>query len=318
MITPYVYPETLSDAIRYFADPDRALSFLAQLRWPEGARCVHCSADRPSFLKTRRIWKCRACKTQFSVKLGTIFEDSPLGLDKWLPALWLIANAKNGISSYELHRALHVTQKSAWFMLHRIRLAMRAKSFEKLNGTLEIDESYIGGKAGNMHKAKRERVLKHPQKAKAAVVGILRRGAKGTSSVRAAVTHEVTKPALQRYVREHIEAGSTVYTDAYLSYKGLDRDYVHDTIDHGIAYVRGETHTQGLENFWSLLKRTIKGTYVSVDPFHLLRYLDEQVYRFNARKRTDGERFREVIRQIIGKRVTYSALIGKDLSPATA
>ncbi len=317
MITPYKLPESLSDAVRYFADSDRAFSFLAQLRWPDGAACVHCGADKPIFLKTRRIWKCRSCRKQFSVKVGTIFEDSALGLDKWLPALWLIANCKNGVSSYEVGRSLKVTQKTAWFMLHRIRTGMRSKSFGKWDGALEVDETFVGGKAGNMHKGKKERVLAHPQKAKAAIVGILRRGPKGASRVRAVVTPQVTKPVLQRYVREHIEAGSAVYTDAYLSYKGLDRDYCYDTIDHGVAYVRGEIHTQGLENFWSLLKRAIKGTYVSVDPFHLRRYLDAQVFRFNLRKHNDGERFIEVVKGIIGRRITYKQLIGADIAPAT-
>ncbi|MGQ0639794.1 MAG: IS1595 family transposase [Gemmatimonadaceae bacterium] len=318
MITPYKLPESLSEAVRYFADVDRAFTFMAHLRWPDGTRCVHCDADKPIFLSTRRIWKCRSCRKQFSVKLGTIFEDSALGLDKWLPALWLIANCKNGVSSYEVARALKVTQKSAWFMLHRIRTAMRAKSFGKWEGgEFEVDESFIGGKAGNMHPAKKKRVLAHPQKAKAAIVGILRRGPNGTSRVRAAVTPKVTKPVLQQYVREHIEAGSAVYTDAYLSYKGLDRDYIHDTIDHGVAYVRGNAHTQGLENFWSLLKRAIKGTYVSVDPFHLRRYVDAQAFRFNARAANDGQRFIEVVKGIIGRRITYKQLIGADISPAT-
>jgi len=320
MITPYKLPESLSDAVRYFADADRAFAFMAQLRWPNGARCVHCDADKPIFLKTRRIWKCRSCRKQFSVKVGTIFEDSALGLDKWLPALWLIANCKNGVSSYEVARALKITQKSAWFMLHRIRTAMRAKSFGGKwgGGEFEVDETFVGGKAGNMHPAKKERVLKAGHSAKSAIVGILRRGPNGTSRVRAAVTPKVTKPVLQKYVRQHLEAGSNVYTDAYLSYSGLHTDYRHDTIDHGVAYVRGKAHTQGLENFWSLLKRAIKGTYVSVDPFHLGRYLDAQVFRFNLRKHNDGERFIEVVKGIIGRKLTYKKLIGADLSSAPA
>lgn len=317
MITPHKFPESLSEACRYFADPDRAFSFLAQLRWPEGTICVHCKADRPIFLKTRHIWKCRECRKQFSVKVGTIFEDSALGLDKWLPALWLIANCKNGVSSYEVGRTLKVTQKTAWFMLHRIRTAMRSRSFGKWEGSLEIDETFVGGKAGNMHKGKRERVQQHAQTMKAAVVGILRRGPNGTSRVRAAVTPRVTKRALQRYVRAQVKAGSALYTDAFLSYKGLGSDYKHSTIDHGVAYVRGDTHTQGLENFWSLLKRAIKGTYVSVDPFHLRRYVDAQVFRFNARKANDGQRFMAVVKGIIGRRLTYKKLIGADIAPAT-
>jgi transposase-like protein len=149
-------PKNLLEAVRYFADLDVATDFVAKLRWPNGPVCPKCgSADKHSYLTTRRIWKCKACKKQFSVKVGTIFEDSALGLDKWLPAVWLIANSKNGISSHELGRALGTTQKSAWFMLHRIRLAMRSGSFEMMNGTVEVDETYIGGKARNMHKGER-------------------------------------------------------------------------------------------------------------------------------------------------------------------
>src|SRR5260221_1742251 len=148
-------PESLSEAIVYFADPDVSLQFLQFLRWPKGVSCYHCKAPKPMFLKTRRIWKCRVCRKQFSVKMGMIFGESPLGLDKWLPAIWLLANAKNGISSYEVARALGVTQKTAWFMLSRIRLAMQSKSFEKLSGEVEADETCIGGKRANMHKSKR-------------------------------------------------------------------------------------------------------------------------------------------------------------------
>jgi transposase-like protein len=313
-------PQTLAEAVRYFADPDLALQFVRDLRWPNGVACPYCNTGSPSFLKTRRIWKCRnaGCRKQFSVKVGTIFEDSALGLDKWLPALWMLANCKNGISSYELHRALKVTQKTAWFMLHRIRTAMRTRSFGKWDGgEFEVDETFVGGKAGNMHKHKRERVLKHPQKAKAAIVGILRRGPKGKSRVRADVTPDVTKPTLQRYVREQVAAGNALYSDAFLSYSGLHQEYKHDTVDHGVAHVRGKVHTQGLENFWSLLKRTIRGTYVSVDPFHLFRYLDEQVFRFNLRGGNDGERFVNVVKDIIGRRITYKRLIGADLAPGT-
>src|SRR3954470_10518811 len=180
-------PTTLVQAIRYFADPDVSLAFLAGLRWPEGVTCPRCNSDKNSFLSTRRIWKCKGCQKQFSVKLGTIFEDSPIGLDKWLPAIWLIVNAKNGISSYELHRALGVTQKTAWFMLHRIRLAMQTQTFAKMSGDVEVDETYIGGKARFMHPERKDRMLKGRRggtTGKAAVMGLLSRNErKGHSSV---------------------------------------------------------------------------------------------------------------------------------------
>jgi transposase-like protein len=314
MSNPTAAPKTLLQAIRYFADPDVALNFLASLRWPDGPSCPRCGSLEHSFLKTRRIWKCKACQRQFSVKLGTIFEDSPIGLDKWLPCLWMIANDKNGISSYEVGRALGVTQKTAWFMLHRIRLAMQTETFAKMGGDVEVDETYIGGKRGNQPKARQRRIgftgSSHP--GKVAVMGLLERhGHDGYSKVRTAViTTGMKKPSVQGMVRDRVEPGSNVYTDALRSYVGLDRDYIHQFIDHAEKYVEGQVHTNGLENFWSLVKRALKGTYISVEPFHLFRYLDEQVFRFNARKTDDANRFTAVLRNAPGRRLTYKALIG--------
>ncbi|MGI8497143.1 MAG: IS1595 family transposase [Gemmatimonadaceae bacterium] len=323
MLKQYAAPTTLSEAIRYFADADRSLAFVVQLRWPKGVTCPHCGAEKPSFLTTRRIWKCRACKKQFSVKVGTIFEDSPLGLDKWLPALWLLANAKNGISSYELARSLGVTQKSGWFMLHRIRLAMQTKSFRKMSGTVEADESYIGGKRGNMHKAKKARVAPSTGTAHmATVMGLLerKRGAKH-STVRLAHVPNTRKNQLDLQIQSHVEHGSKLFTDAHPTYRRLAKapwgdDYAHAAVDHAITYVDGQVHTNGLENFWSLLKRSIKGTYISVDPFHLFRYLDEQAYRFNERSKSDLERFVGVLGDVVSKRLTYETLISADMLPA--
>jgi len=311
-------PNTLIQAVQYFADPDRALAFIVALRWPDGVACPYCQAKEPSFLSTRRIWKCKApkCRKQFSIKVGTIFEDSPLGLEKWLPALWMIANDKNGISSYELHRALGVTQKTAWFMLHRIRAAMQTPTFGNFGGDVEADETFIGGRSRFIHKDKRARVIKAPGVwGKAAVMGLLERHGpdKKHSTVRVAVTKSLRKPALQKNIRENVEAGANIYTDDHRSYQGLEKDYIHGVIDHGEAYVRGKIHTNGLENFWSLLKRAIKGTYVSVEPFHLFRYLDEEVFRFNNRGDNDGGRFINVLRSVRGKRLTYRALIGSEL-----
>jgi transposase-like protein len=312
-------PTTLTDAIRYFADADVALAFVVELRWPEGVICHRCHVDHPSFLKTRRIWKCRSCRRQFSVKVGTIFEDSPLGLDKWLPALWMLANSKNGISSYEVARALGVTQKTAWFMLGRIRLAMQSGGFT-VEGNVEVDESFLGGKAHFMHQDKRKRMITGPGvKDKVAVLGILERprNKNVVSRIRTTVVKSRKRKALQKEVRETVKPGSHVYTDAFQSYTGLEQDDIHRVIDHAYEYVRGEVHTNGLESFWSGLKRTIKGTYISVDPFHVFRYLDEQTFRFNNRLGADGERFTDVLARIIGKRLTYRGLTGADLTPAT-
>jgi len=265
-------PETLIEAIRYFTDIDVCTEFVAAMRWPEGPVCERCGGMEHSYLATRRLWKCKACKRQFSVKVGTIFEDSPLGLDKWLPAVWLIANSKNGISSHELGRALGITQKSAWFMLHRIRLAMQDGSFDKIDGVAEVDETFIGGKARNMHKTERARKITGTGgKDKTIVVGALERGGK----VRASVIEDRTARTLQGYVRDNVTEGATVYTDALNSYTGLNRDYEHETVDHAIAYVEGQVHSNGIENFWALLKRGLHGTYISVEPFHLFRYLDD-------------------------------------------
>jgi|ERR1700690_30829 len=302
------FPETLSGAIKYFADADKALQFMVSIRWPDGkVVCPCCQKSNVAFLETRKIWKCRDTKKQFSVKVGTIFEDSPLGLDKWLPAFWMIVNAKNGISSCELGRALGVTQKTAWFMLHRIRLAMQNGSMDKLSGEVEADETYIGGKARSMNNAQRsKRGRGTGGTGKEIVMGLLQRGGK----IKLKHVAKARRNILQTEIRQQVETGSQVFTDALPSYNGLSQDYVHQAIDHAKEYVRGNVHTNGLENFWSLLKRGIRGTYISVEPFHLFRYLDEQAFRFNERENTDSGRFLKGIIGIIGRRLQYAKLIG--------
>ena len=301
-------PKTLQDAILYFSDPVRCREYVVVRRWPGGVTCPRCGNQKVKFQEKYNRWQCstRHDRRQFTVKTGTIFEDSPLGLDKWLCAMWLVVNCKNGVSSYEIHRAIGVTQKTAWFMDHRIRLALTMGSVEKLSGEVEADETFIGGKARNMHAAKRaRRITGTGGKDKTAVLGVLERGGK----VRATVVPSRKKGALQPEVRKHVEAGSALYTDALKSYEGLN-EFEHGVIDHAEKYVDGKIHTNGMENFWSLLKRSINGTYVSVEPFHLFRYLDEQVYRFNSRKLGDGERFSIAVAGILGKRVTFKQLTG--------
>lgn len=304
------FPKTLLEAIKYFSDLDTANTFMTQLRWPEGVTCPHCQGKAVSYLSTRRKWKCmnKECHKQFSVKVGTIMEDSSIGLDKWLAAIWMIANCKNGISSYEIHRALGVTQKTAWFLLHRIRLAMQTGTFEKLSGTVEVDETFIGGLSRNMHKKDRERKITGTGgSGKVIVMGLLERH----GEVRTKVICDRSQETMHGEVKCHVESGSEVMTDAHRSYQGLDAEYVHQFIDHAETYVRDNVHTNGIENFWSLLKRGIKGTYVSVEPFHLFRYLDEQTFRFNTRKGKDADRFVQTVKQIAGKRLTYEELTGK-------
>jgi transposase-like protein len=300
-------PPTLQEAIIYFASPENCLKFLAAKRWPDGVvKCPTCGSTSVSFLEKHLRWQCGSHhpKRQFSIKVGTIFEDSPLGLDKWLPAMWLITNAKNGISSWEISRALGVSQKTAWFMLHRIRLSHQGKNGGKLAGEIEVDETMIGGKARNMHASKRKN---NPFK-KAVVMGVLKRG----GEVRATVVEDRSKEVLQPIVNKHVRKGSKVYTDELISYWGLDEKYAHEVINHAEKYVDGAIHTNGLENFWSLLKRGLKGTYVAVEPFHLFRYIDEQAFRYNNRKdMTDADRFDLAVSNIVGKRITYAELTGK-------
>ncbi len=318
MNTKNTDPRTLLEAVRYFADEDVALRFVAAVRWPDGVTCPACKGKDVTLLSTRRIWKCKAkvCRRQFSVKVGTIMEDSPIPLSKWLPAMWMLANCKNGISSYEVARAIGVTQKTAWYILHRLRLAMQTKTFGKLSGVCELDETFIGGRARNMHKDKRKRVIKgRGSMGKVAVMGLLERhGPKNEhSTIRAAVVPSIRRQTLQWHARENVEPGSMVCTDALASYEGLSDAYTHGVVDHAERYVDGQVHTNGLENFWSLFKRSIKGTYVSIEPFHLFRYLDEQVNRFNNRKMSDAARFMRAAAGIVGRRLTYRDLTGAAL-----
>ncbi len=315
-------PKTLLEATRYFADPDVCLKAAIALRWQGGpVSCPTCGSEKVHFIATRQIWRCSEQheRRQFSVKIGTIMEDSPIALDKWMVAIWLLANARNGISSYELARSIGVTQKTGWFLLHRIRLAMQTGTFTKFGGHVEADETFIGGKARNMHATKRRRLGISQSRSmigKVAVMGLLERHTKddGGSQVRFKVIANRKKHQLESVVTEHVAAGANLYTDALKSYDRMsERGYIHAVIDHAEAYVDGAVHTNGLENFWSLLKRAIKGTYISIEPFHLFRYLDEQSFRFNNRKMTDAERFAHAAASIIGKRLTYKALIGADL-----
>lgn len=313
-------PTTLIEAINYFSSPDVCLDFMVNLRWPDGVACPACGRVDVRFIPTRSVWECRSKhpRRQFSVKVGTIFEDSPIGLNKWLAAIWMIANAKNGVSSYEIGRSIGVTQKTAWFMLHRIRLAMQDGDFTGMSGEVEVDETFIGGKARFMHKDKREAVVKgRGTVGKTTVIGLLERhGPDGHSAVKAKVVPNTRRRTLSPEVRRHVIPGASVYTDAHSAYTGLLSDYAHEVIDHAEAYVRGRVHTNGIENFWSLLKRAVKGTYVSVEPFHLFRYLDEESFRYNTRKTTDANRFDKASAGIVGKRLTYRRLTGAATTPA--
>src|SRR5579864_244092 len=316
-------PKTLQQAIQFFTDYENCRQFMVSVRWLDGkVRCPYCDSDKVTYLAKAKLYRCYGDhpKQKFSLKVGTVFEDSPIPLEKWLPAVWLMVNCKNGISSYELHRALGVTQKSAWFMLHRIRLAIQSKSFVKLGGPdsapIEIDETFIGGKARNMHKSKRRRlsdgVGMQGGHGKTVVIGALERGGK----IKARVIGDRKYPAVHGAVRDFVESGSAIMTDEFTGYYDLKSEYEHQFVNHLEKYVDGQVHVQGVENFWSLLKRGLGGTYVAVEPFHLFRYVDEQAFRFNNRKEgnrkmSDVERFDIALSQIAGKRLTYAELTGK-------
>jgi transposase-like protein len=310
-------PSTLQEAIIYFADPKNCREYLVTRRWSNGVECPRCGSKNVKFSEKHNRWQCASHhdRRQFTLKTGTIFEESPITLDKWLTAMWMLVNCKNGVSSYEIGRDLGVTQKSAWFMLQRLRDVMQdPNTGGKLSGEVEVDESFIGGKARNMHadvKARKIQGRRGPE-GKAIVAAVLERGGK----VRAKVVDKRKKKDLQALVREHVEPKSALYSDALKSYDGLDVDFAHQVVDHAITYVDGQVHTNGLENFWSLLKRGLRGTYVSVEPYHLFRYVDEQAFRFNNRKdMTDADRFSLAVSQITGKRVTWNQVTGKEGEP---
>jgi len=308
-------PKTLQEAIVHFSNPDNCINFLAAKRWKDGVvRCPTCGSEKVTYLKSRRVWQCktRHPKAQFSIKVGTIFEDSAIGLDKWLTAMWMVANCKNGVSSHELHRAIGVTQKTAWFMLHRIRLAMQNKGAAMLSGEVEVDETYIGGKARNIHKDRKQRAFQGKcagASGKTGVQAVLQRGGEVRTEVLSRPHHGWD---LRGNVKKHVEPGAHIFSDEAIAYFGLQADYVHEFINHAETYVQGNIHTNGLENFWSLLKRGLGGTYVSVEPFHLFRYVDEQAFRYNNRKdMTDSDRFNALATRITGRRLTFAEVTGK-------
>jgi transposase-like protein len=318
-------PKSLQEAILYFSNQDNCIDYLAIRRWPDGkVICPGCGSEKVSFNAKRRTWKCSKhhSKREFSIKVGTVMEDSPIPLDKWLTAMWMILNCKNGVSSCEIAKDVRVNQKSAWFMLHRIRLSMQDETLgSKLSGEVEADETFIGGKARNMHKnVKARRITGQGRNTddKIMVMGILERGGK----IRTKILSDRKQETLHGEVKANVETGAELYTDTFGAYKGLQSEYAHQVVDHALRYVDGRVHTNGLENFWSLLKRSLGGTYVSVEPFHLFRYLDEQSFRYNFRgtkenPMTDADRFSIAASQLVGKRITFAQLTGKTPRSAT-
>jgi transposase-like protein len=302
-------PHTLQQAILYFSDSDRCFKFAVELRWPNGVvSCPRCGSEKHSFVQTRKLWHCKGCKKQFTLKVGTILEDSPITLDKWMVAMWMLANCKNGVSSYEVHRAIGVTQKTAWFILHRIRVAMADQTGLIGGGSapVECDETFVGGNVQKMHKRKRIEVNARGGN-KTIVFGMLERGGR----VKARVIADRKKQQIQPAMAEAIVPGANIITDEFSTYSFASNAYNREVVNHAIEYANGHIHTNGIENFWSLLKRGLKGTYVAVEPFHLDAYVAEQVFRYNNRKDSDDStRFMTVMSSVAGKRLTYDQLTG--------
>jgi transposase-like protein len=313
-------PKTLKDAIRYYSDEQTCIDEVAKLRWPCGKLiCPKCGVEEGErkhyWLATQKRWKCYACRKQFSVKVNSIFEDSALSLSDWLIGLWMLVNCKNGVSSYELSRATGIAQKSAWFVLQRLRYILKAVEQRPLGspGPVEIDECYIGPNTKNLHRDKRLKLKRAENRYadKTAVVGMLDRN---TREVRAMVVPEITRETLQAEILKNCGAASKIYTDAHAGYDHLAaQGFVHETVTHIREYVRGDVSTQAIENFWSCLKRTLTGTYIAVEAFHMDLYLNEQVFRFNNRiNKNDGERFRKALSMIGDRRLTWNRLTGKE------
>lgn len=324
-------PKTLAEAIRFFADQDNCIRFLVERRWPDGkVKCPTCGREDVAYVPSRRLWQCktRHPKSQFSIKVGTIFEDSALSVDKWMVVMWMLANCKNGVSSYEIQKAIGVTQKSAWHMLHRVRLALRDERTHKFGfgGPVESDETFIGPNPRKMNRTQRKKYDirrgkdGQPYIGKAAVHGILDRELR---QVRAHSIPNVKRETLQELILQNVTPFAKLYTDEFTGYQGIEKKYIHKVINHSREYVKGQVHTQGIENFWSLLKRSLRGTYVAVEPFHLDAYVDEQIFRYNNRATkdnplTDADRFTLAVTQIVGKKLTYAELTGKDLKKQEA
>lgn len=313
-------PKTLQEAVLYFADPKNCREYLVARRWPDGVECPTCGSKNVKFSEKYNRWQCGShhAKRQFTLKTGTIFEESPIGIDKWLLTMWQLVNCKNGVSSYEIAKDIGVTQKSAWFMLHRLREIMRPTNADKLAGEIEADETFVGGKTQNMHRfSKRKRqAIDDGNWGKTIVLGLLER----EGHVRAAVSPTREYYHLTSHLMNNVEEGSKLYTDEHAAYRTLPpNQFTHEIVNKLEGYVRDRIiHVNGLENFWSLLKRSLKGTYVSVDPVHLQAYVDEQCFRFNTRKDVidakpikDGERFSMAVSEIVGKRLTWNELTNK-------
>lgn len=296
--------DTLFQLMAAFPDEQTAIDHFTAIRWANGAYCPLCGSTRVYHFSDNRTHKCGDCRKRFSIKVGTIFEDTKIELRKWFMAIWLITSHKKGIASTSLAKDLGVTQKTAWFMLHRLRHAARTQSFNKpLDGEVEVDETYVGGKAANRHKGDPKNA---PGTAgKTAVIGALQRG----GNVVATVSDRTDTATLDGFVRAVVDPSATVSTDEHSGYRHLGRTFAHGVVRHSAGeYVQGDTHTNGIEGYWSLLKRQIVGIHHFVSPKHLNAYVAESAWRFNLRGFGEGERVNAFLAETNG-RLRYKELI---------
>ncbi len=297
---------SLIELVTAIPDEQTAIDHFTEIRWRRGAFCPHCGSTRVYHFSDKRTHKCGDCRKRFSVKVGTIFEDSKIPMRKWLVAIWMITANKKGVASTQLARDIQVTQKTAWFMLHRLRHAIRTRSFNRpLDGDVEADETYIGGKSKNRHASKR-RSGTQGGVGKEVVLGMLERG----GELRTVKMENLRAREVQREIIRNVAPGASLMTDEHGSFVGLESLYNHHRVNHSAGeYVRHFVlHTNGIESVWALFKRQIVGTHHYLSPKHLARYVDEMTWRFNLRKMEEGNRVNALLAQTVG-RLTYKSLI---------